>query len=235
MTGVAQRTVPPGSGRTPSRRWLVWIALLLCGAAVLWLVAFSPVLGVSTVSVRGNKLLSAQQIRQAAAIRNGTPLVRLDTAAAERRIAALPAVSSVKVSTSYPSSVSITVVERVAVGYRSTASGIVVVDAGNVAFRQLAGPPHLPQLVESGNDDADRAMATVAGALTRAVVPLVAKISAVSSESVTLSLFDGRTVLWGGTDHSVDKGRLLGVLVKQPGTYFDISDPGTVISRGGNG
>ena len=234
MTGVAQRTITPGSGRPHSRRGLVLFALLLVCAGVVWLVAFSPVLGVSTISVHGNRLLSQQQIRQAAAIRNGTPLVRLDTAGVERRIAALPAVNSVTVSTSYPSSVSITVVERLGVGYRSTPSGIVVVDAGNVAFRQLPSAPHLPQLVETGSEDADRAMATVAGALTRAVVPLVAKISAATSESVTLSLFDGRTVLWGGTDHSVDKGRLLGVLVKQPGTYFDISDPGTVISRGGN-
>ena len=233
MTDVRQPVTMPAAGRTHGRRWLVPAAVLLVAAVVVWAVGFSSLLGVSTISVTGNKLLSIEQIRDAAGIRNGTPLVRVDTAAAERRIEALPAVRSARVSTSYPSSVSITVVERVGVGYRNTAAGIVIVDGDDVPFRQVSSAPRLPLLVEAGNDDADRAIATVASALSPGVIRLVAKISAPTSESVTLSLSDGRTVLWGGTDHSVDKGRLLNVLVKQPGTYFDISDPGTVISRGG--
>jgi cell division protein FtsQ len=52
---------------------------------------------------------------------------------------------------------------------------------------------------------------------------------------VTLTLNDGRTVLWGGTDRSADKARLLSALLGQPGRYFDLSDPSSVISRGTSG
>jgi hypothetical protein len=38
-------------------------------------------------------------------------------------------------------------------------------------------------------------------------------------------------VLWGGVERSADKARLLSVLLGQPGRFFDLSDPSTVISR----
>ena len=60
---------------------------------------------------------------------------------------------------------------------------------------------------------------------------MLSSVSAPSQESVTLTLRDGRTVLWGGTDRSADKARLLSVLLGQPGRYFDLSDPSAVTSR----
>ncbi|MDQ1733220.1 MAG: cell division protein FtsQ [Pseudonocardiales bacterium] len=235
MIGLQDPPVARSAQRGPIRRWMVVLAVAVALLSLIWLVGFSRVLGASNVTVRGTKLLSAQQVRAAAAIEPGTPLIRLNTSAVQRRIESLPAVRSARVSTTYPTTVTITVIERVAVGYRSTSSGIVGVDAGNVEFRKLAGPPRgLPQLGASGGPDADTAVAAVAAALTPGLRPLVATVSASTPESVTLRLADGRTVLWGGTDRNADKAKLLSVLLKQPGTYFDISDPDTVISRGGN-
>jgi cell division protein FtsQ len=63
------------------------------------------------------------------------------------------------------------------------------------------------------------------------VADQVRTVTAGSSESITLTLRDGRTVLWGGTDRNADKAKLLPAILGQPGRYFDVSDPDTVISR----
>jgi cell division protein FtsQ len=217
------------------RRWLVGAGLVLALLVGLgWLVGFSSVLGVRSVLVSGTRQLSPAEIETAAAVRPGSPLSRLDTAAIQARVAKLPGVRAVTVHTSYPSTVLIQVTERVAVGYRATPTGAGLVDADNVQFRIESRPPAgLPQLATARPGQADQAAATatVAGALPPELARKVSLISAASTETVTLRLFDGRQVFWGGTDRGADKARLMTALLRQPGRYYDISDPSTVISR----
>ncbi|MEO6703516.1 MAG: cell division protein FtsQ/DivIB, partial [Jatrophihabitantaceae bacterium] len=125
------------------------------------------------------------------------------------------------------------VTERVAVGYRAVPAGAALVDADNVSFRtQPSAPAGLPKLELAGDQARSAAAATVAGSLPAALARRVALIAAPTTESITLTLRDGRTVMWGGTDRSADKAKLVNALVGQPGRYFDVSDPSSVISRG---
>jgi cell division protein FtsQ len=222
-------------------RWWYWAAGVLVLALLAWLVAFSSVLGVRTVNVEGTRTLTAQQVRAAAGIRAGTPLARLDLGAIRSRLGAVAPIRTVTVSRSYPASVTIRISERVAVGYRpldGTVSGgqVLLVDRDNVAFRTVASAPaRLPRLVVPADGAPSAAAALVAGALPGKILRALSSISAPSDESVTLNLRDGRIVLWGGTDRSADKARLLTALLGRPGRYFDLSDPSAVISRGGDG
>jgi cell division protein FtsQ len=217
------------------RRWLIGASVTLTLLVGLgWLVGFSSVLGVHSVLVSGTRQLSPAEIEAAAAVRPGSPLSRLDTAAIRARVAKLPEVRTVTVHTSYPSTVLIQVTERVAVGYRATPTGAGLVDADDVQFRIESKPPAgLPQLATGRPGQAVQAaaMATVAGALPPELARKVGLISAASTETVTLRLFDGRLVFWGGTDRGADKARLMTALLRQPGHYYDISDPSMVISR----
>jgi cell division protein FtsQ len=235
MTDLRERTEPtaPPQHRSHLLRWLIVAGVLVIVLLATWLVAFSSVFGVRTVTVTGTKLVTAEQVRTAAAIPSGSPLARLDANAIRARIAAIPEVRTVRISTSYPSTVTITVTERVAVGYRSGPDGASLVDASNVQFRTTAKPPSgLPRLQLSVDPAASAATAVVAAALPATLDRKISLISAATTESVTLALTDGRTVLWGGTDRDADKARLLPVLLGQPGRYFDVSDPSSVISRG---
>lgn len=217
----------------PRTRWLVLAGAAALVLGLVWLVGFSSALGVRKIQVSGQRRVSTAEILNAAAIRSGAPLSRLDTEAIKERVARIPAVRTVKVSTSYPATVSIAVTERSAVGYRPDAAGAVLVDADDVAFATVAkAPALLPQLQISGDPTLSAAAATVAGSLTPAFREVVARIAAPTTQTITLTLTDGRTVLWGGTDRSAEKAKLLPVLVHQPGTYFDVSDPSSVISRG---
>jgi cell division protein FtsQ len=48
---------------------------------------------------------------------------------------------------------------------------------------------------------------------------------------VTLYLLDRKTVLWGGTDRASQKDRELAILMRDPARYFDVSAPGTVVTK----
>jgi cell division protein FtsQ len=216
--------------------WVKALSITIVVGLFVWVVGFSSVLGVRAVRVSGTNLLTSDQILRAASISTGRPLFRLNTGAVEDRVSRLPEVRSVRVSTSYPSAVIIAVTERVAVGYRVLARGASLVDVDNNAFRDVSSvPARLPKLQTSGGEvpDAARnsAQAAVAAALPGTVARTVALIVAPTPESVTLTLTDGRTVLWGGTDRGAEKARLLPILLKQRGAYFDLSDPDSVISR----
>ncbi|MFL6161199.1 MAG: cell division protein FtsQ/DivIB [Jatrophihabitantaceae bacterium] len=242
MTGLLERlghagrppSRPAGlSGLAKRRWWLVPVALAVLLLAGGWLVGLSSVLGVRTVTVGGEHRVSGARIIAAARIPHGAPLARLDTAAVRARIAAIPAIRTVSVSTSYPATVRIRVTERVAVGFRPDPAGAVLVDAADVPFDTLAQPPRgLPELPVTDDRARSSAAATVAAALPADFVGAVERIAVPTTQTITLTLTDGRTVLWGGTDRSAEKAKLVPVLVHQPGRYFDVSDPSSVISRG---
>ena len=46
-----------------------------------------------------------------------------------------------------------------------------------------------------------------------------------SVASITLTMTDGRTVVWGTTDRTDEKAEKLGALLTQPGHTYDVSSP----------
>lgn len=232
---------PASRGRSPWWRRALWTAAVVAlVAGVGWVVAVSPVLGVRQVTVRGEVLLSEDQIRAAAAIVDGTPLVRLDTGAIRGRLEQLPEVESARVSVSYPSTVAIAVVERTAVGFRTESGGIRLVDGSGVAFRTVAeapaGLPQLPAPPPAGDWSPAEAAAALACAQVAAALPepirvQVASIDAQSANSVQLALADGRTVVWGGSVRNEQKAALLAPLLSREGSVLDISAEGVVVVR----
>ena len=219
-----------------SNRRVVAVVLIV-GVLVLgtWTVAFSSVLGAKRVIVHGTHLLSAAKVRAAAAVRYGAPLVRLNAHAVAGRVEALPDVAAAQVRVSYPSTVVITITERVAVGYLAAGGSAILVDVSGTQFRTVrAAPKGLPRFEipsEAGAVATGRAVATVAAALTPALLTKLRVIKASDAASITLQLTDGRTVRWGSADRSADKARVLPALLARPGTRFDVSDPDVVVAR----
>lgn len=230
---------PGWSGRWPGwhRRTVAWTAagaVLLCVIAI-WMVGFSPVLGVRTVTVRGTHQLSAADVRAAADVHHGAPLIRLDTSAVAHRVQRLPEVASASVRVSYPGTVVISVIERVAVGYLPSGSAFALLDRTGEQFRTVTTrPPGLPLLqVPAGPAGiaTARAVADVAAALPDSIRRRLTSIQALDPGSITLLLTDSRVVRWGSDDRNADKARILPALLTQPGTQFDITDPDQVVVR----
>ena len=239
-TGSADTVAEGEPPRARRRRLLILaliiVAILALAATLTWVVAFSALLGVRSVQVHGTQLLSYAQVRAASGIVRGTPLVRLDTADITRRVEKLREVETAQVSTSFPSTVSITIVERRPVGYVRTAAGDQLVDRDGVHFRTVALAPHqLPRFVLPTGAHArasGAAVATDAAALPSALRSKVNSIQALDPTSVTLVLSDGVIVRWGGADRSADKARIVPALAaRRTVNQIDVTDPDQPFTR----
>ena len=67
-------------------------------AGVAWALLGSKLLVVRSVVVNGTQLVPASQVRAAAAIPSGVPMIRVDTGAAASRVEAITQVQSAQVS-----------------------------------------------------------------------------------------------------------------------------------------
>lgn len=231
--------------RRPSRRRrpLQLAAVVLLVAAAAWAVWAGPLLAVGTVRVDGAATLPADQVRAAAGIVEGTPLLRVDVEAAAARVAALPQVAAVEVTRGWPRSVVITVVERVPVAVVGEIGRRSLVDADGVLFDSISGDPPpgvVPLEVADPAADDPTTMAALDAlvALPATVRARVAGASATSAEDVTLVLDDGTLVRWGGAAESAQKAEVLTALMAriedgslEPAGTVDVSAPDAVVLR----
>jgi cell division protein FtsQ len=137
----------------------------------------------------------------------------------------------------------VTLAERVPVVVVTDGGSRQLVDAGGVVFDTITGaaPDGVVPLdvAEPGPDDP--ATAAALGALTalpRAVREEVTGVAADSADDVTLTLTDGRSVLWGSADRTERKAEVLGALLEQiesealdPADTIDVSTPDSVVLR----
>ena len=231
------------SARARRRRPFQIAAVLLGLGLAAWLLWGSPVLAVRSVRVDGVATLAADQVREIAGIAEGTPLLRVDVAAARDRVARLPQVDSVEVTRGWPSTVVITVRERrpvVVVGRPGDRS---LVDASGVLFDTVTGDPPAGVIPLDVSDPGPHDPATMAAlgaivALPGDVRDQVSAASATSAEDVTLTLQDGTLVRWGTSDDTRDKAAALAAVLGQieakgldPADTIDVSTPDAVVLR----
>jgi cell division protein FtsQ len=243
MTSSATSLRPDGyedDGEPPSadRRRLITLIVVLVvvvSLVVTWVVAFSSLFGVHSVQVIGAHTLTNTEVERAAAIDSGTPLVRLDTAAVAGRVEKLADVESADVSTSFPTTVVITVHERTPVGYVRVGGRFVLVDHTGDQYRTVNSvPDELPRFVVPAGTDSRTtggAVATVAAALSSGLRTQIASIEALDPTAITLVLRNNRVVRWGSAERSPDKARLLPVLLRQTASQYDVTDPDHPFTR----
>jgi len=122
------------------------LVVLVCLAA-LCVAAFallhSPLFSARHVKVRGNLHTSVAAVMSAAALTDHPPLVDLDPGRASARLEKLPWVASAVVEREWPDSVTVVIVERLAVASISLpAGGVAVVDGtGRVLADEPSAPP----------------------------------------------------------------------------------------------
>jgi cell division protein FtsQ len=202
-------------------------AVLVVLAVLVWLLAASPVLAAKQVTVVGQRELSAQQVRDAAAVPLGVPLLRQDLDAIARRATTLPQVASARVQRHWPSTITVAVTERRPLLAILQPDGYALVDAQGVAFETRprvpagvltteADPTNGPLLVDLG---------AVAAALPDGLRGKVARVKATSGGDVTLVMASGTTVHWGDADESPLKAQIVAALLTKKPRAIDVSAP----------
>jgi cell division protein FtsQ len=229
---------------SPARRRSLRIAVgLLLAVTASWVLWASPVLAVRSVQVDGAATLPADQVREAAGIVDGTPLLRVDVDAARSRVARLPQVASVEVTRGWPDRVVITVVERKPVAVVEDQGQRTLIDAGGVLFDTISGDPpagvvRLDVPHPGPGDPATAAALAAVRELSGGLRRTVGTVTATGEGDVTLTMADGTTVVWGPADDSAAKATALEAVLAQiaagdlePAGTIDVSTPDDIVLR----
>nr|WP_234812158.1 cell division protein FtsQ/DivIB [Mycolicibacter longobardus] len=234
----AKRRLRTGSAEPPkrvSRGTIRGLKMVLAAFLAVVLVVglglilyFTPVMSVRDIEVTGIAAVTREEVLDVAQVRLGTPLLQVDTGGVAERVAAIRRVASTRVQRQYPSSLGIAVIERVAVVYKDFPDGPHLFDRDGVDFATAVPSTMLPYFDVDNpgpTDPSSRAALQVMTALAPEVAGQISRVAAPSVASITLTLADGRVVVWGNTDRTVEKAQKLAALLTQPGHTYDVSSP----------
>lgn len=228
--------------RAASRRWRTraLVAVVVVGALAItgWFLASSSLFSLHYVTVEGTSRLTPAQVLNAAGVRAGTSLVRLDIGAVAQRVERLAPVADARVSRKWPHGLVIHVVERRAAAVVVSGGRVELLDASGVAFASASAAPHDLVTVEVAGpvpgpgEVAARAAMRVLADLPKAVRAHATRVTARSVNAVTVHLADGRTVIWGSAEDAATKAAVLRTLMRRSAQVYDVSTPSVAVTRG---
>jgi cell division protein FtsQ len=245
---------PPPVRRLRVRRLrtiiILAVALVLLSAGSVWLLYGSQWLRVERVSVSGTDVLTPEQVREAADVPVGSPLISVDTDAIEARLRRkLPRIDAVDVTRSWPHGIGLKVTERTPVLLVQKGGKFVEVDDEGVRFATVSqAPKGVPALELTLSQPGSRAASLrrfgesrlvreavrVAGDIPAVVARATRSVKVRSYDDISLELTDGRTVAWGSGEKGAAKARTLTALLKATpdARHFDVSAPTAPVSSG---
>lgn len=219
------------------------LALILVGAGSVWVLYGSTWLRVERVSVSGTAVLTPEEVREAADVPIGAPLVSVDTDAIESHLARrLPRIDRVDVERSWPHGIRLEVTERVPVLTVQKGGKFIEVDREGVRFATVeSAPKGVPALELTLSRSASsaaglrrfgearlvREAVRVAGSVPAGVRRATRTVKVLSYDDISLVLRGGRTVAWGSGEDGAAKARTLTALMKAApdARHFDVSVP----------
>jgi cell division protein FtsQ len=207
---------------------LATVVIAIVGVGLGLVLYFTPAMSARNIVVTGLSVVTREEVLDAAQVRPGTPLLQINTNQVADRVATIRRVASARVQRQYPSALRITIVERVPAVVKDFPDGAHLFDRDGVDFATAPPPPALPYIDVANpgpTDPATKAALQVLMALRPEVAGQVGRIAAPSVASITLTLGDGRVVIWGTTDRTEEKAEKLAALLTQPGRTYDVSSP----------
>lgn len=233
-------TVKRAAGRR-RLRWFVAAVVLGCLAAVAWLVVHSPLLDVERVHITGAQQASAAEVRRAAGVHRGDPLLFVDTGAVSARVERVPWIDHARVDRRFSGDVDIHVTERRPVAWaRRTPDLVALVDAQGRVLADTPSPPgDLPELSgltrvpRAGHDVAPAGTARVLAQLPPELGLQTAQV-VTQGAAVTLVLRQGPQVRLGTPDHVAGKSSsalaVLRATAGAPPGYIDVRVPSAPVT-----
>ena len=147
MGGPPDETKRLGRRTVRGLKVLMWSALMSVVVVGLGLLLyFTPIMSARNIVVIGLGAVTQDEVIGAAAIKPGTPLLQVDTDAVAERVAAIRRVASARVQRQYPSTLRVTVIERVPVVVKDYPDGPHLFDKDGVDFATAPPPAGVPYL-----------------------------------------------------------------------------------------
>jgi len=229
--------------RNLARRQVVGLAAGAVGVLALgWLLFLSPVLALdsATTTVTGaGTVVAVDEVTQAVAAVDGTPLPRLDTVALRDAVLQVPGVREARVTRAWPHGLSIVLVARepVAAVPEESGGGYGLLDMEGVQVGRVGKAPKGLPVVDVPVGEA-RTLTAVLSVLEQLPPELLAEVKAVAAgtqDTVTMTLRDGDRIEWGSAQETPLKVAVLLALreSEQAGDakVYDVSAPRLPITR----
>ncbi|MDH2455944.1 FtsQ-type POTRA domain-containing protein [Corynebacterium bovis] len=225
--GTAEPAVPARRPRRRVRRRVVAAVVVVLAVVVAAVLYLSPLLAVRTIEVDGVSHLDPAQVEQSTGVRRGQNMLRVDTGAAARDVAALPWVEKVTVARSWPSTVTVHVTEHTPTAVVEDGGDPVVLDADGVPFLRGETPEGVVRMTEVDPRDTK---ALAAGARAVAALPpevrsQLERVEVRNAENIRMVFPEGRDVYWGSAERAADKAEATRVVLLREGAHWNVSDP----------
>ncbi len=233
----------PRPPRRRRRRALLWITagLVLTVGGLLAYLILSPVLALKELRVEGNTLVSTEEVSAALQPLMGVSLTRLPDDRVEALLADMAPIEDVRVAAEPPSTLVVSLRERVPVAIVQNGKEFVLIDAQG---RQLKSVPDraavkLP-LIDGGTGAVEsevfRSITAVLADLPPEILSRLHHASARSVDSVSLSLSGNQRIFWGSAERNASKAKVLAALLKVPAAdppvkEYDVSTPDRPVTR----
>ena len=226
------------------RRRVVWIGAVSAVAAVALFFVFlfySPVLALKTVVVEGTELMPREQVEAALEPLKGQTLPTISDADVQALLKDRPEIEEIDVAAQPPSTLVVTVTERVPVAVLQDGAQLVLIDEQGRRLAVAADRASVPlPLIDGGAEAVNLqvfpSITSVLAALPADVLAKLESASAGTVDSVELKLASGQTVFWGSADANEAKARVLEALMRMaptdpPVQVYDVSTPDRPVTR----
>ena len=226
------------------RRRAVWISAVSAVVAVALFFVFlfySPVLALKTVVVEGTELMPREQVEAALEPLKGQTLPTISDADVRALLKDRPEIEEIDVAAQPPSTLVVTITERVPVAVLQDGAQLVLIDEQGRRLAVAADRASVPlPLIDGGAEAVNLqvfpSITSVLAALPAEVLAKLESASAATVDSVELKLASGQTVFWGSADANEAKARVLEALMRMaptdpPVQVYDVSTPDRPVTR----
>nr|WP_231979907.1 FtsQ-type POTRA domain-containing protein [Tessaracoccus coleopterorum] len=201
-------------------------------ALLVYLLGFSSLFSTDSVEIDGTHLLTVEQVRQAAAVPMGEPLLPVDTDAIAARVAALAPVLEVHVARALPTpSSSTSPSARWCTSCRARTPSNGSTATASCSTRAPRAPRDRPGQGEEARRTAAQGHRDRGRPPAPAVDGQIRSFSATAVDRIGFDLTGDREVVWGSAEESELKGEVLAALLSVEAEVYDVSAPRNPITR----
>jgi cell division protein FtsQ len=222
------------------RKVLIIVGIVLAAVLVVWTLFFSPLcqVGTSNVSVKGtNRWVSTQQVSKLADAQIHKSLLLVSSSQLSESISKLTGVEDVSISKGFPNAITITVTPRTPKAIIKDTSGTLsVVDKNAFVIatvkKRFSGVP-LIEVDNTGKQLTSRAVTQALSVLSQvpdSLLTQLTEVTAMTQDSVTTRMKDGRTIVWGNSSQMKLKSTVVQAILSdksmmQGKSSIDVSAP----------
>ncbi|MCU1631885.1 MAG: peptidase [Micrococcaceae bacterium] len=231
---------PRRSHRLRNLLLAITAVVLVLGGVVAYVI-FSPALALRAVVVEGNALVATAEIESALAPLTGTPLTRISTGEVRALLDDQAPIEDVEIAAEPPSTLVVTVQERVPVAVLQEGGDFVLIDSEGrqlttVAERDQVKLPLIDGGTNAVNSEVFSSITAVLAELPVSILSRLNNASAASVDSIRLSLTGDQRIFWGSSERSAEKAKVLEAMLAIPESdppvrEFDVSTPDRPVTR----